>query len=266
MYIFLRKVQCHLNVILYPMMAYTENIKDAARLIATSKYLVAFTGAGISVESGIPPFRGEDGLWSTYDPTHFEINYFISHPDDCWITLKKIFYEKFEKAYPNEAHYVLSRLEERGLLKAVITQNIDNLHTRAGSTNVVEYHGNSRELVCLECGKNYEVSPSLLKESRMRCCCGGLLKPDFVFFGEEIPKKALLGVWSETSRTDLMLIIGTTGEIFPASQIPVEAKRSGAKLIEINVEPSSYTDGITDIFIQGKASRVLSDIENRINL
>jgi NAD-dependent deacetylase len=247
------------------MKMYPEAIKDAARLIAEAEYITAFTGAGISVESGIPPFRGEGGLWSIYDPEHFEISYFISHPEECWATLKKIFYERFEKASPNEAHNVLARLEKRGLLQAVITQNIDNLHRRAGSTNVVEYHGSSRELVCLDCENRYEVDPILIKKTQMRCSCGGLLKPDFVFFGEEIPQKALLGVWSETSKTDLMLIIGTTGEIFPASQIPIEVKRSGAKLIEINVEPSNYSDGITDIYLEGKASIVLKDLEDQFN-
>ncbi|UCB44778.1 MAG: NAD-dependent deacylase [Spirochaetota bacterium] len=248
------------------MKTYEEAIRDAARLISAAKYLIAFTGAGISVESGIPPFRGEQGLWSIYDPEHFEISYFISHPEECWATLKKIFYERFEKASPNEAHNVLSRLEKHGLLKAVITQNIDNLHRRAGSTNVVEYHGSSRELVCLECKKHYEVDPILINKPQMRCSCGGLLKPDFVFFGEEIPQKALQAVWCETAKTDLMLIIGTTGEIFPASQIPIEAKCSGAKLVEINVEPSNYSDGITDIYLEGKASEVLKDLEDNIEL
>lgn len=239
-------------------------ITKAARIIRDSKHLVAFTGAGISVESGIPPFRGDGGLWSRYDPTHFEISYFTSHPQESWKTLRKIFFEKFEKASPNEAHRVLGRLEKRGILKAVITQNIDNLHRRAGSRNVIEYHGSSRQLVCLGCGSRCDVTAELIRKEEMRCGCGGLLKPDFVFFGEDIPKRALSGVFTETGKTDVMLVVGTTGEIFPASQIPVDAKRLRAKIIEVNVEPSSYTDVITDIFLQGRASIVLKEIENSL--
>ena len=178
--------------------------------------------------------------------------------------MRKIFYERFEKASPNEAHRVLARLEDRGILKAVITQNIDNLHRRAGSRNVIEYHGSSRELVCLGCGGRRDVTADLIGNEVMRCECGGLLKPDFVFFGEEIPERALLGVFEETAKTDVMLVIGTTGEIFPASQIPVEAKRLGSAIIEVNVEPSAYTDAITDIFIRGSASTALKKLENSL--
>ncbi len=244
---------------------YKKKLELASRLIVNAEHLTAFTGAGISVESGIPPFRGEDGLWSKYDPSHFEIYYFRSHPEKTWKTIIKIFYDTFEKAKPNEAHFVLSRLEDRGILKAIITQNIDNLHHRAGSRNVIEYHGNSRNLVCLECNKDYEVNRDILKKIPLKCRCGGLLKPDFVFFGEPIPEKALFGVFRETEETDVMLVIGTTGEIFPASAIPIEVKKRDAKIIEINVGPSSYTDDITDIFLQGKASVILKEIENCVN-
>lgn len=239
-------------------------IEDASRLVRGAGHLVAFTGAGISVESGIPPFRGEGGLWSVYDPNHFEISYFTSHPVECWATLKKIFYERFEKALPNEAHRVLARWERRGLLKTIITQNIDNLHHRAGSRNVIEYHGSSRELVCIRCGRRRTVNPEILEMDDMRCGCGGVLKPDFVFFGEEIPKRALMGVYSETGKADVMLVVGTTGEIFPASQIPFEAKRHGANIIEVNVAPSSYTDGITDLFLKGNAAVVLQKLEESL--
>jgi NAD-dependent deacetylase len=252
--------------ILEKMNNFEQQIEGASRLLRGARHLVAFTGAGISVESGIPPFRGEGGLWSIYDPTHFEISYFVAHPKECWATLKKIFYERFETASPNEAHRVLARFEEHGLLKAVITQNIDNLHRRAGSGNVIEYHGSSRELLCLGCGQRCDVTATILKKEDMRCRCGGLLKPDFVFFGEEIPRRALLGVQAATTEADVMLVVGTTGEIYPAAQIPIEAKWAGARIVEVNVEPSSYTSEITDIFLQGSAANILQKLEKKITL
>ncbi|MBN2322293.1 MAG: NAD-dependent deacylase [Spirochaetes bacterium] len=242
------------------MSGFDSKIEDAAGIIGKSAHLVAFTGAGISVESGIPPFRGPGGLWDIYDPAHFELAYFISHPSESWATLKKIFYERFEKASPNAGHRVLARLEERGLLKAVITQNIDNLHRRAGSRNVIEYHGSCRELVCLECRTRYTVTAALLKNEDMRCGCGGLLKPDFVFFGEDIPQEAAAGSLTETAAADVMIVIGTTGEVFPASGVPVDAKRSGATIIEVNVRPSLYTNDITDFFLPGRAAEVLEKL------
>lgn len=239
---------------------FDNGIEGAAGVIREAVHLVAFTGAGISVDSGIPPFRGPGGLWETYDPAHFELDYFISHPAESWATLKKVFYERFENASPNGAHLLLARLEERGLLKTVITQNIDNLHRRAGSRNVIEYHGSCRELVCLRCRSRHTVTAGLLKNNEMRCRCGGLLKPDFVFFGEDIPAEAAEGALVETALADVMLVIGTTGEVFPASQVPVAAKRSGASIIEVNITPSAYTDDITDIFLPGKAEDLLGEL------
>jgi NAD-dependent deacetylase len=246
------------------MNGFDKKIADAAGIIKESSHLVAFTGAGISVESGVPPFRGPGGLWDIYDPAHFELSYFMSHPSESWSTLKKIFYETFEKASPNGAHLVLVRLEDCGLLKAVITQNIDNLHRRAGSRKVIEYHGSCRELICLGCRSRYTVTSALLKNDDMRCNCGGLLKPDFVFFGEDIPQEAAKGALTETAAADVMLVIGTTGEVFPASGIPIDAKRSGATIIEVNVRPTAYTNDITDIFLSGGAASVLEELFKRI--
>ncbi|TFG64531.1 MAG: RNA polymerase subunit sigma, partial [Spirochaetales bacterium] len=121
----------------------SETLARAAEKIRNALYLTAFTGAGISVESGIPPFRGKNGLWNTYDPQVLEIGYFWRHPETCWKGIKEIFYDFFGKAEPNAAHHFLADLEKRGILKTLITQNIDDLHFRAGSRNVVEFHGNS---------------------------------------------------------------------------------------------------------------------------
>jgi len=134
-----------------------SNLSAVAQLIATSKYLVAFTGAGISVESGIPPFRGSEGLWSKYNPEVLDLNYFHRNPKASWIVIKEIFYDFFGKAKPNPGHFALARLEEMGLLKCVITQNIDNLHQAAGNTTIHEFHGNSQKMVCTNCGQHFGV-------------------------------------------------------------------------------------------------------------
>ncbi len=243
-----------------------DEIKKAAEIIKKSKYLSAFTGAGISVESGIPPFRGKNGLWSKFDPSLLELSYFFRNPGESWKLLKSIFYESYYEAKPNEAHLVLARLEKRGILKWIITQNIDNLHHKAGNKNVTEYHGTLRILKCLKCGKTYETTQDIIREDPPLCkSCGSVLKPDIVFFGESIPEKALSEVDMVISKTDTMLVIGTTGEIYPASLIPQFAKNRGAKIIEINIEPSNYTNSITDIFLQGKASSMLLKLEKEID-
>jgi NAD-dependent deacetylase len=239
--------------------------EEAAHLVIEARYLTALTGAGISVESGIPPFRGENGIWRKYDPELFNISYFIAHPHESWTLLKKLFYEGFRDASPNEAHAVLARLEQQKLLKTLITQNIDSLHHTAGSSNIVEYHGNTRSLICIACKKRHDLGPHILENLPPTCRCGGVLKPDIVFFGEGIPVSALMSVQETVEKTDAMLVVGTTGEVFPASMIPVEAKRNGAKIIEVNVKPSSFTSITTEIFLQGRATLRLHELEEQVN-
>ncbi len=242
-----------------------DSIDQAAELMVKARYLSGFTGAGISVESGIPPFRGENGLWNVYDPALFEINYFLDHPEETWKLMIKLFYETFEKAAPNRAHEVLAELEHKDILKALITQNIDSLHYRAGSRRIVEYHGNSRTLMCTRCGKTTPVTPDILLQIPPRCLCSGLLKPDFVFFGEEIPPNAARESERIAEKTDVMIVIGTTGQIYPAALIPQSAKQRGAKIVEVNPEPSDYTDHITDIMLQGKAAEILNQLNITID-
>ena len=232
-----------------------NNYKKAAQIIKNSKNLVAFTGAGISVESGIPPFRGPTGLWSKYDPKILDIDFFISHPDISWKYIKEIFYDYMQNVKPNKAHYFLADLEQNGLLKGVITQNIDNLHQKAGNKNVIEFHGTASRLECIECKSKFP-SESISLENLPPLCpkCQGILKPDFVFFGEPIPAEAFEKSIELMQNADMVLIIGTTGEIMPASELPYIAKENQAKIIEINIEPSNYTNRITDIFLNDKAT------------
>lgn len=248
-------------------MSTNNKIKETANLIANSKRTVAFTGAGISVESGIPPFRGKNGLWSKYDPIILDINYFMQNPLSSWKVIKEIFYDFFGQAQPNAAHKALAAMEQKNLLQTIITQNIDNLHQEAGSKNVCEFHGNSRNLVCTNCGEIYTASEEKLNNLPPTCkLCGGVLKPDFIFFGEAIPEPANSKSFEEAERADLFILIGTTGEIMPASLVPRVAKEHGAKIIEINTEKSKYTNSITDIFIQEKATAALTKLVEKLSL
>lgn len=236
-------------------------LKEAARLLSESKYTTAFTGAGISVESGIPPFRGENGLWNKYDPKSLEIGYFNDNPLKSWKIIVEIFYEFFGSAKPNAAHLILGKMEQSGLLQAVITQNIDNLHQDAGNTNVIEFHGNAKRLICVMCSNHFDPKEVNLDILPVKCSqCSGLVKPDFIFFGEEIPPLAFQKSIRAAELSEVMLVIGTTGEVMPAGQIPVLAKTKGAKIIEINPEVSGLTKYITDIHLKGEAAAILSEL------
>jgi len=238
-----------------------NSIDRAIEVINDRGNIVAFTGAGISVESGIPPFRGSDGLWSKYDPMILDLVYYNQHSDESWPVIKELFFDFFGKAKPNAAHIGLAKMEQKGILKSIITQNIDNLHQIAGNTEVNEFHGNSVQFVCMHCAAVHKRADLILTEEPPKCAnCGGLLKPDFVFFGEEIPKAAMEKSILAAQTADVLLIIGTTGEIMPASQLPYLAKQNNAVVIEINIEKSNFTDSITDIFIQEKATKAMSEI------
>ena len=241
--------------------------EKAARIIKKAKRVAAFTGAGISVESGIPPFRGKGGLWDKYDPDFLEIGHFKRNPKASWKLLKEVFYDGFSAATPNAAHQMIAAMEKRHLLETVITQNIDSLHQKAGSRKVYEFHGTLRTLVCLGCSKEYsaaEVDLGFLPpECRM---CGGLLKPDVVLFGEPIPEPANSQSFFEAEIADVMLVIGSSGEVLPACMIPHIAKGHGAAIIEINVKESQFTHQISDVFIQAPATEALTKLGEALKL
>ena len=241
------------------------NLKKAAEILKQSKHITAFTGAGISVESGIPPFRGKNGLWSKYDPKILELNYFFQHPKDSWEIIKEIFYDFFGQAEPNAAHLTLAEMEKNNLLQAVITQNIDNLHQKAGSKNVFEFHGTSNKMLCTNCKRKFESDRVHLDKLPPKCiACGGLLKPDFIFFGEGIPPVAYQKSIEEAENADVFLLIGTTGLIEPAASIPYKAKYNGAVIIEVNPERTVFTEKITDLFLQGKATEIMKQLRELI--
>ena len=232
-------------------------VKRAADLLRKSRKTVAFTGAGISVESGIPDFRGPDGIWSKIDTKYLDIHYFKRHREDCWPVIHAMFFEPLQKARPNAAHEGLAWMEHEGLLAGVITQNIDNLHHAAGSRTVVEFHGNTRLLVCTHGGCRVAADFERLGLPPACPTCGTILKPDFVFFGEGIPFAALRGTEELLKDLEVMLVIGTTGVVFPAGGIPRQARQRGARIIEINLGPSAYTEILSDVFIRLPATRAV---------
>ena len=217
-----------------------SKILEVKKIIQNAKYLVAFTGAGISVESGIPPFRGKNGIWEKYDPQIFDINYFFQHPEKAW-GVKKILLELMQKAKPNDAHLALAKLEDKSILKSIVTQNIDYLHQRAGNRNVLEFHGTMKTATCMndKCKKQYKTENIDLKEIPPKCkLCGTVLKPDICFFGENPNIKIQKKSFNEAIKCDVMIIIGTSGCVFPASEVPNLANQNGETIIEINTENS----------------------------
>ncbi len=240
-----------------------KKIEQARKLLAKAKHITAFTGAGISVESGIPSYRGQGGVWTKYNPQVLELNYFFKNPEDSWKHIRNVFYEFFAKAEPNIAHKTLAKWEEIGKLKAVITQNIDNLHYKAGNKNVIEFHGNSQILTCTKCGTKYPVKDINLDKIPPLCKkCKGLLKPDFIFFGEGIPHEAMFDSKEQAANADVFILIGTTGEVYPAAEIPHLAFKNRAKIIEINPEESKYTNVITDIHLKGEAGEMMKALDD----
>jgi NAD-dependent deacetylase len=239
-----------------------QTLRDVAEIIRDSKYCMAFTGAGVSVESGIPPFRGENSIWTKYDPVILDLTYFENYPEASWPVIKEIFYDFFGKAIPNKAHEVLAHLEAMGVVKCIVTQNIDNLHQEAGSKEVHEFHGNSHHLVCMQCGDSQTADEVDLAHLPLKCSrCNGLVKPDFIFFGERIPEAAYQKSLEAARKADVCLIIGSTGEVMPAAMIPREARRNGAVIIEINPDESLFTREVTHIHLQGTAGAVFSELE-----
>ena len=228
--------------------------EEVASLIKKSHHCVVFTGAGISVESGIPPFRGEGGLWNKYYPNFLYIDYYFQNPLKSWKILKEIFYNFFNSVKPNKAHLIIGELYKKGFIKTVITQNIDNLHQEGGCNNVIEFHGNLNNFVCLYCNKVYNKKEIIIDETPPICPnCKNILKPDIIFFGESIKEKVIEKSFDEIKKSDLLIICGTSGEVAPANNLPFLAKSKNSLIIEINKNESLYTNKITDIFIKDSA-------------
>jgi NAD-dependent deacetylase len=228
--------------------------------LSDAQAIVAFTGAGISAESGVPTFRGNQGLWNTFKPEELaNLDAFMRNPALVWewyAARKKIIAE----VQPNAGHYALAELEDLVPTVSVITQNIDNLHRRAGSSRVFELHGNIERNYCMKCGNAYTNEEVLLQSSMPSCsACDGLIRPDVVWFGESLPVEEWNGAVSAAESSDVLLSVGTSGVVYPAAELPLRARRRGVYVIEVNIESTNLSDKM-DEAITGRATDVLPEL------
>jgi len=245
--------------------------EKAAELILQSKKLVVFTGAGISTESGIPDFRSPGGIWDRFDPDDFTYDKFVNDTEarrKQW----RIFGEGLmtDKAVPNAAHEAIAELDRLGKLDCVITQNIDNLHQKAGvpDDKVFELHGNMQWAACLQCRRRYpfdEIKSRLEKGEEIPDCeeCKGMLKPDIVMFGEQLPLKVLEEAGRRSIGSDLFIVIGSTLVVYPAAYMPAYAVQAGAKLIIINLSDTPM-DHQAAVLIRAKAGETMLKIAENV--
>ncbi len=244
-----------------------DDILKLKEFIESSNSIYALTGAGISTNAGIPDFRGPMGIYTTrrYDPDKtFDINYFLIDPK-YFYDFAKDFLSLLEKIEPTFTHFFLSKLEKIGKLKGVITQNIDNLHERAGTKNIINLHGSINRSYCLECRKEYslhEMKEMIFRMDVPRCViCDGLIKPDIVFFGESVHDFDKAIIWANSS--DLFLVIGTSLKVSPANLIPIYAK---GKIAVINKGEIYLSHIKVDLFINSDIDEVFKSVEKILNL
>jgi len=245
-------------------MSSQESIKKARELVSKAKRISALTGSGISVDSGIPDFRSEGGLWKRYDPLEFAtLESFERNPTKFW-TMGKELAETIVKAQPNAAHIALAKLETQGKLSGIITLNIDNLHQSAGSKNVIELRGNYLSAHCIDCGSEYfgkNVHERVAQGQIPPKCeqCGGVLKSAAILFGEPLPEEPMTRAVELCKNTDLMIVIGTSLTIYPAAYLPQLAKNEGAKILLVNLDGNNK-DNVADIVIKGRSSDIIPEI------
>jgi NAD-dependent deacetylase len=250
-------------------MTLTDPITAACSLLEKSQYAVALTGAGVSTPSGIPDFRSpHSGLWEKIDPMEVAtLVAFRQRPEAFYRWIRPLA-NQIRTARPNPAHFALSQLEQLGIVQAIITQNIDGLHSQAGSTRVIEIHGHFRTATCLSC---YRTTPSqsilddLLGEVGVPTCrqCGGTLKPDVILFGEQLPYAALQSAYWETRHCDLVLVAGSSLTVEPAASLPILAKEHGASMILINLQATPLDD-LADVVIHDDVASVLPALANAL--
>jgi NAD-dependent deacetylase len=246
-------------------MANEQKIEQAATLIKNAKHAVALTGAGISTPSGIPDFRSPgSGLWEQSDAMSVASFWgFVEHPQAFYDWVKPLS-QKMMVAQPNPAHCALAELEAMGIIHAIITQNIDNLHQRAGSKRVLEVHGHMREATCIRCYHMVPAQPLMEKfvaDGTMPTCevCGGVMKPNVVLFGEMLPVSVMYEAEQESKTCDVMLIAGSSLEVAPAADLPLVAKKNGAVLVIVN-KTSTIADAYAAVVLREDVANALPRI------
>jgi NAD-dependent deacetylase len=246
-----------------------DDVRQVARWLQSAESTVAFTGAGISTESGIPDFRSPGGIWAKSQPVMYPD--FLADPEarrEYW-RQKSEAHRDFADAEPNPGHRVLGDWEQRGLLQGVITQNIDGLHQAGGSRNVLELHGTARAIACLDCQKRYDPEPlvkEFLETGLVPQCpeCGGILKHATISFGQQLPAELLEKAFQWSGRSDLFLAIGSSLVVEPAASLPRLAQRSGARLVIINRDPTPQ-DTIADVVLHDGIGEVLTAIDEALS-
>ena len=239
-----------------------ENIfREVAEILVKKRSAVAFTGAGVSAESGVPTFRGPGGLWSMFRPEDVATpEAFQRDPVLVWKWYRWRI-ERILETRPNPGHVALAEMERLGLLNCVITQNVDELHRAAGSRCVIELHGSIRRMRCVSCGHVERIDDiSRLETIPPKCpVCGSIMRPDVVWFGEQLPDEAWRRALLETYRAEVMLVIGTSGAVYPAAYLPQLAKSLGKIVVEINPEETELSE-IADIIIRERSGEALPRI------
>ena len=237
-------------------------IKEAAAVIRNTRKTIALTGAGASTESGIPDFRSKGGLWSRYDPMEYgTIGAFRADPDKVWTMLAEL--TDITRAEPNAGHLALAAMEAGGFLQGIITQNIDGLHQKAGSRAVVEFHGSLETFSCLACGNILTLKEVRQMPLPPACTnCGSILKPDIVFFDEQIPNEALLGTNELLTGADCLIVAGTSCQVVPASRIVPEVAHQGGTIIEINLEPN--LGHLADLVLAGSFAEIMDRLATEL--
>jgi NAD-dependent deacetylase len=222
------------------------DVSRLAELFRARGPAVVLTGAGVSTESGIPDFRSPTGIWAKYDPAEYAtIEAFRADPVKVW-SFYSLRLRVLVEAEPNDGHQAIAELERAGHVSAVVTQNIDGLHQRAGARDVTEVHGSIRSSTCLACGASYSLAEllALLEEAESPACtdCGAIVKPDVVMFGELMPQAAIDRAYELARSTGLMLVVGSALEVWPVSQLPEETRSNGGEVAIVNKGPTSYDD------------------------
>jgi NAD-dependent deacetylase len=234
------------------------SVDRLAELIRSRQPCIVLTGVGVSTESGIPDFRSPTGIWAHVDPMEYaSLRAFRADPEKVWSFYAKRI-EMLTSAEPNAAHYALAELERRGFVNAIVTQNIDLLHTRAGSEDVLEVHGSIRTASCPACGATYPLDGSLFPLPRCRAC-GTVLKPDVVFFGELLPAAAVDRAHELARGAALMLVVGSALEVYPVADLPLETVRGGGSLAIVNRGPTAL-DGQAELKIDAAAGETLREV------
>jgi NAD-dependent deacetylase len=247
-------------------------IRQAAQLLLNAEYVTALTGAGISVESGIPPFRGPGGLWTKYgEPPMDGYQRFLDNPAQAWQERlapsgpSQEIRDTIARAEPNPGHYAFVQLEDLGVLRWLITQNVDNLHRRAGSHHLLEIHGNSTLARCLNCTARFPMAVLSFEVLPPRCLqCDGILKSDTVSFGEPIPSEVLEQCWRAVANSDCMIVAGTSATVIPAAYFPMQVRERGGTLIEVNLYESEITP-LCAVSLRGTSGDVLHQLAQTVH-